>query len=68
MIQEFKFPWGKYMGKVISDPEIDLSYLKWVESEWTLTKSQRDQINFEIKRRESDESSLGRVVRRSGVK
>lgn len=52
---------GKYKDEDICD--VPLDYLIWLEEHVKLSKTQREEINFEINRRENDTSSQGKIVK-----
>lgn len=49
---------GKHKGEDILD--VPLDYLKWLDTQDWIDSSLRKEVEHEIKRRESDRSSLGR--------
>lgn len=53
-------PFGKYKGQEIES--IPTAYLKWFEENVESTIQLREEINAEIKRRSSEESSVGKNV------
>lgn len=57
-----KLPFGKHKGEAIED--VPLAYLKWLEERDDLRPDLREALQFEITRRESDVTSMGRAVRR----
>lgn len=54
---------GKYSGMELHEIK-DLGYLKWLEEQSWISQRLREDLQFEIKRREGDASSLGRVVKK----
>lgn len=56
-------PFGKYRGLDVADPEIPVTYLKWLE-EKDIPPRLRDGLNEEIRRREGDRPGSGKAVRR----
>jgi uncharacterized protein (DUF3820 family) len=59
--RQVKMPFGKHKGEEICD--LDLSYIKWLERQPWISENIRDEVQFEIERREGDVTSLGRAVR-----
>ena len=55
-----KLQYGKFKGRDIVDVPVD--YLKWMEENVHLSPQQREDINFEIKRRTGDRPGEGRTV------
>ena len=56
-----RLAFGKYKGEDIVD--VDLGYLKWLEEQDWINPDLREAIQFEIKRRTGDVTSLGRPVK-----
>lgn len=54
-----KLPFGKHAGEHIED--VDLGYLKWLEEQGWLRPATRIEVQHEIKRREGDITSLGKM-------
>jgi len=55
-----KLVFGKYKGEDITD--VPITYLKWLEENIEdMSQVFRDEINYEIQRREGDITSLGKV-------
>ena len=57
-----KLLFGKFRGEDLCDVEI--GYLRWLDEQEWLSAELREEVEFEIARREGDVSSLGREVRR----
>lgn len=57
-----KLSFGKHRGEDLCD--VDSGYLKWLEEQDWISSELREEVQFEIARREGDISSLGREVRR----
>jgi uncharacterized protein (DUF3820 family) len=55
-----EMPFGKYKGEDITDVPTD--YLSWLEEQDWIREPMRKAVQFELERRSSDISSLGRIV------
>jgi uncharacterized protein (DUF3820 family) len=54
-------PFGKHKGEDIVD--VPLDYLQWLEEQDWLQADLRERVQFEIKRRTGDVTSLGRDIK-----
>ncbi len=58
-----KIPFGKHKGQDTADPDVQLSYLKWIEEQDWINDHLREAVQHEIERREGDRPGMGRVVK-----
>ena len=56
-----KMPFGKHKGEEICT--LDIAYIKWLEEQPWISENIREEVQFEIERREGDVTSLGRTVK-----
>lgn len=57
-----KLPFGKHKGEDITD--VPTQYLCWLEIQDFIRQDLREAVQFEIRRRRSDVTSLGRDVKK----
>ncbi len=58
-----KLSFGKHKNKETTDHSIPISYLCWLEEQEWITDELRDELNFEIGRREGNRPGMGKVVK-----
>jgi len=51
---------GKHKGRDTSDPEVDVSYLIWLEEQEWVNDQLREDLNQEIERRTSNRPNAGK--------
>lgn len=59
-----KLLFGKHKGLDTSDPEIPVTYLKWLEEQQFIRPELRTDLFEEIRRRDGDRPGAGKAVRR----